>query len=86
MSIFNYVIRLEESKCCKYAKKLWCSSTQLLVPVNSEDVWGLSDASIRDQSSTSDLVDAESSCRNWRVSSPAARAKQVTEQFIEPLL
>lgn len=62
------------------------AAPRFLVPGNAGDGWGLSDVSINDQSSTSDLVDAESCCRNWRVSSPAARAKQVREQLIEPVL
>lgn len=77
------VLRREKNKCCKYAKKRWSSSTHFLVPGNSGEGWGLSDASISDQSSPSHLVDAESCCRNWRVSSPAARAKQVRDQLIE---
>lgn len=70
---------------CKKKKNGRCISTQLLVPGNSWDGWGLSDVNISDQSSTSDLVDVESRCRNWRVSSPATRVKQVREQLIEPV-
>lgn len=61
-----------------------CSSAHFLVPGNAGDGWSLPDANISDQSSTSDLADADSSCRSWRVSSPAARVKPVTEQLIKP--
>lgn len=59
---------------------------QLCVPGNSGEGWALSDASNSDQLSTSGLVNCESRCRNKRVSSPAATAKHIREQLVEPAL
>lgn len=79
MGLLNDAIRplVSEKK-----RKRWCNFRQFLVPVNSGAGCGLSEASITDQSSISDLVNAESCCRNWRVSSPASGAKQAKESYL----